>query len=417
VEYPIVTEELNVTGSGSPTAIASAAQGANALTVNFSGSGSDNGTIDLYEWDFENDGIFDYSSPTSGVVSHAYAAAGVKVAAFRVTDNDSNTSVDRVRIETFAPATLEVLDDTIEPLLAEANTVRTTTTIESVVWLYIKAADQILSTGEIVEGRIIRTLVDHVTRPAGTYNDTWDGLDERFELTHPGAYYAVLEYSYPGRTDRLDLTNTTGNVHYFAPRLTPNPTSLNPFEDDFWDMTFEITSASRASLYILPGGSNRTDTPFDNLPLGAGLHSYFWAGLTAEGQIAPSINHLWSVNAWTLGDNAIVTTIRPEVDALDIEPNMYSPTDRPTSEALLTVNYECTRPAAVLAKVIRIDNGNTLRAIQTDFLPAGAQSFEWDGRAENGKRVSPGDYSFAVEVVDEFGNISIRRYGLCRVIY
>jgi hypothetical protein len=54
-----------------------------------SGSGSDaDGTIARYEWDFTNDGTFDYSSPTTASTTHDYGTAGIYTAKLRVTDND-----------------------------------------------------------------------------------------------------------------------------------------------------------------------------------------------------------------------------------------------------------------------------------------------------------------------------------------
>ena len=57
------------------------------LAVNFSGSASDNEGIALYEWDFEGDGIFDYSSPSSASTSFIYTTIGTFAPVFRVTDN------------------------------------------------------------------------------------------------------------------------------------------------------------------------------------------------------------------------------------------------------------------------------------------------------------------------------------------
>jgi hypothetical protein len=417
VEYPIVQGELYVNASGYPTAVASAAQGGDALTINFAGSALDDGEITLYEWDFDNDGTYDYSSPTSGQASHTYATAGEKIAAFRVTDNDTNTTVDRVRVETFAPASLEVLDDTLDVLDDEEVTIRFTTTIDSTVTLRLKERDGFAIDGSVLEGRTVKTLVDDEFLPAGTYDYTWDGFTENLQPAHPDAYMAILEYAYPGRDDTLDLTRSTGETHYFATRLTTPPSGFNPLLDEFWEMGFEIPSASRCSLYILPGGNNRTATPFDNLPLGAGQYTYYWAGLGEDGEFAPPQAHLWSVNGWTLPDNAIVVRARPEVTNLDVAPNLYSPTDRPTSAAPLFVNFETPEAVATIIKVVRMDNGRTVRTLRSTDFVAGPQYLEWDGRTEDGTHVTPGEYSFGVQVVDERGNVSILRFAVCRVSY
>ncbi|MHC4696778.1 MAG: PKD domain-containing protein [Planctomycetota bacterium] len=92
--------EVRVGPALSPTAVASASpsQGTGPLLVNFgcSGSSDPDGSIVLYEWDFNYSGAFaaDYSSPSSCSTTHAYTAGGLHYAALRVTDNDGLSGVD-----------------------------------------------------------------------------------------------------------------------------------------------------------------------------------------------------------------------------------------------------------------------------------------------------------------------------------
>ncbi len=58
-----------------------------SLPTVLTGSGTDvDGTVVLYEWDFEDDGTFDTSNPSSGVENHLYTA-GTHRAKLRVTDD------------------------------------------------------------------------------------------------------------------------------------------------------------------------------------------------------------------------------------------------------------------------------------------------------------------------------------------
>lgn len=67
--------------------------------VYLNGTGSDpDGTIVLYEWDFDGDGTYDWSSPTSGYATHTYNDTGTYVAILRVTDNDGATDSCQVDI-------------------------------------------------------------------------------------------------------------------------------------------------------------------------------------------------------------------------------------------------------------------------------------------------------------------------------
>ncbi len=65
---------------------ASPSNGQIPLLVNFNALATDSDGIALYEWDFEGDGVFDYSSPTSGNTSFNYETAGTFQAVVRVTD-------------------------------------------------------------------------------------------------------------------------------------------------------------------------------------------------------------------------------------------------------------------------------------------------------------------------------------------
>ena len=55
--------------------------------VTFSGSGSDDGTIVAYEWDFDDDGNADYTSSTSAATNHVFNTSGTYIVRFRVLDD------------------------------------------------------------------------------------------------------------------------------------------------------------------------------------------------------------------------------------------------------------------------------------------------------------------------------------------
>lgn len=67
--------------------------------VNFIGKGTDeDGEIVKYEWDFDGDGTYDWTSTTSGNASYMYNGVGFYYAKLRVTDNDDATDTDVARI-------------------------------------------------------------------------------------------------------------------------------------------------------------------------------------------------------------------------------------------------------------------------------------------------------------------------------
>jgi PKD repeat protein len=84
--------------------------------VTFDGSGSfdADGTIVLYEWDFESDGVFDFSS-TVPMATHVYTTEFMGTLTLRVTDNDGRMSTDTAPVEVQArvnqPPVLQTIAD------------------------------------------------------------------------------------------------------------------------------------------------------------------------------------------------------------------------------------------------------------------------------------------------------------------
>ncbi|HDG98687.1 MAG TPA: PKD domain-containing protein, partial [Desulfobacterales bacterium] len=101
------TDTVSIMVGESPTAEASVedeTSGSAPFTVDFIGTGSDtDGTIALYEWDFDGDGAYDWSSDSSGNASYTYTSPGVYNATFRVTDNVGLTTKDTVLIIVSGP--------------------------------------------------------------------------------------------------------------------------------------------------------------------------------------------------------------------------------------------------------------------------------------------------------------------------
>lgn len=77
----IFTEDAHTVSVGTP------------ITFDPSASYDPDGTIVLYEWDWESDGVYDLSTTSPTVVSHAYTVEGTYQVTLRVTDNDSLTNM------------------------------------------------------------------------------------------------------------------------------------------------------------------------------------------------------------------------------------------------------------------------------------------------------------------------------------
>jgi len=92
IKNPNIDQVLEIVESNTAPSITdvtvSKTQVDEAEEITFGGTASDpEGTISSYEWDFEGDGIYDYSSPNSATAKHSYAKQGEYFAKLRVWDN------------------------------------------------------------------------------------------------------------------------------------------------------------------------------------------------------------------------------------------------------------------------------------------------------------------------------------------
>jgi plastocyanin len=73
-------------------------------TVQFNGAGTDeNGTIVKYEWDFDGDGVYEWSSEENGRTTNIYNNAGTYNPTLRITDNEGNTATDSLTVTVKSP--------------------------------------------------------------------------------------------------------------------------------------------------------------------------------------------------------------------------------------------------------------------------------------------------------------------------
>ena len=73
-------------------------------TVQFSGAGTDDdGIIVKYEWDFDGDGVYEWSSNDNGLTTFIFNNAGTYTATLKVTDNEGNTATDSMKVTVKSP--------------------------------------------------------------------------------------------------------------------------------------------------------------------------------------------------------------------------------------------------------------------------------------------------------------------------
>ncbi len=204
----IVTINANVPGNIAPFASVSAepTTGTAPLLVDFDGSVSDDpdGTIDLYEWDWDNDGVFDESSPTDPLASHTFADEGIFEVVLRVMDNQGITDTASVSI-TVEPGGTE--NETPVALLT-ANPLNRTAPFET----NFNATGSSDSDGTIVK-----------------YEYDWESSGSFVELPANTQH----TYQFAGNHDcTLRVTDNDGAIDTYTLRLTGNDGSYSEYEDN-----------------------------------------------------------------------------------------------------------------------------------------------------------------------------------------
>lgn len=422
--------DVRIGEPGSPIAVASASptSGSAPLTVYFSSTGSSDpdGTIVLYEWDFDFDGTTfapDASSPSAGTTTHTYDSSGEHFAALRVTDDTGLQSLDVVKVFADLDVTVTVPDDTVNPYLGESVNVTTRLTGGAEITIYLR--DRF--------GRRVRTLFSGF-RNAGTYNDSWDGRNDDGDVLLDGDYYAEAEFELAGEI-LIEPDTLSGGAFRFV-SWSQNYSygqTFDPWEDQFWRLTFDTArrgaGASEVTLWITPyrNRGEITATLLNNRVFGSGQYNQWWDGVKDDGMYieprgqrrASGNDYLWSAQAFTLPDNAIVIEGgRPEITSPAVDANVFYPT---TYRCLTghgnTIDFALSRDASVTVRIYNMGNGNLLRTLRTPVLAAGANSLEWDGKTNSGEFAAPGRYRAEITAVSENGNESLLRRVLILVTY
>ena len=420
--------EVRVGPPQSPTAVASASpsQGNAPLNVSLScaGSSDPDGSLVLYEWDFDYDGNFtaDYSSASTCNTNHVYTAGGLHYAALRVTDNDGLNGVDVAAITVDISVSLAVLDDTFNSHTGETTTIRTTLSADADVHVYLRNRF----------GARVRTLYQGL-RPAGTYDDPWDGGDDAANTLVDDDYYAYIDYTVGGVINTKP-DQPSGNLQYQA-TYTESPSNgagIAPWEDFFWTMYFRTLSygASEITLTVTPYrvGNVIVAEPFTRVVFGSGIYSAYWDGLTSAGQYITDSNldvgsggdFLWAAFGYTLPDNAaVVEGGRPVISNPTATPNYVRAPDSPSciGSPGTDVSFSLSREASVILRIFRMGTAVQVGQVITGLLPDGANTVNWDCRAVSGEFVEAGNYYIEITATAADGNISRLRRVLVQVWY
>ncbi len=387
---------IQIKEAGAPTALAEASPtiGVASLDVSFSGNGTDDGTIVLYEWDFDGDGTYDFSSPTTASTIHSYSNPGDFNAVLRVTDDTGLTDTAEVQIAVEPGIIATLSADLLDPTAGQTVSINSVLTTEAIVTVLI----------ENRTGNLLRTLVNSVPRSAGYYSDLWDGRDGGGQIVADGAYFYVIEYTINGMTYIYDLTNDVDPNRY-VPTLT-YPAAFDPFNADMNFFRYTLSTKSEVTIYVLnlsfsSGSANyKIKTLLLRKPQAAGSYVFVWDGTDDTGSLVSSTNvgYMITVTGWRLPENAMIVNAEPIVSDLYATPTYLNPASGPYGEeyqALLS--YTLSRTSDVTLSIYDAETYYLVRSITMNNVPAGAgNSIVWDGKTDDGHYVAPGIYRLTV---------------------
>ena len=416
VEVPTI--EVLVGPEGTPTvnAYAYPSSGTAPLEVSLSAGYY----MDKWEWDFDGDGVYDYSSTESGNVDHIYDEAGTYYAKVRAT-RDGLTTLDTVQVRVDQDISLNRSTDTIDVNSVESVELNISVAAKTDVKL-------------VVEDRRyqeVATLLDWQEK-SGEFSVSWDGTDDDGVTLAEGDYYIVLLYKENAEIKRYDLRDERDNTNIAITTNISAGTVFAPYKEPML-IEFNLSEAAEVSLDVGPDGyvvTERIKTLLLKQALGKGSYTIKWAGDANDGTLAdlsdykdkyPSYANYYMTGGFKnlLAKNAVFVKSGVSILNLEVDAPVYVPNtiDEDKQHKELTISFDLSSDASVTLTINDAQTGATVMSKEYASLIKGSQSITWNGKDENGKYIAPGVYRIGVKATDTYGYTSLTQYVLQRIFY
>ena len=362
-------------------------------------------------WTIINSGSAAVTNATLGTWQ-TLGLAGLYSVRLSVTDLAGNKTATQ-RQETIANFT--VSQNVLEFNGATGQTVQYTSVIPSGI------------TGSLTEtltvkdasGNTVRTVFSGA-RTAGTFQNTWDGKNGPAVLQADGPYFYVATFSNGTSNMTWDLTNQYfgdgaggGTNGIYNPATPFYPLNNVPLAISYplsaptrVTLLFTLLAVDNAGPYPGPAACNDPGAfcTFTSQYQSSGTHSYTWAGIDNTGVSRTDIR---TINACadrlSFSKNAVVLFgTAPTLTNLQLNPASYDPATGNMAVTATGTSYQSANVTLTLT-VFSQSSISTLRTITQLNKPPGALSINWDGKADNGKWVSPGTYVVTLTLTDSRG--------------
>jgi flagellar hook assembly protein FlgD len=352
--------------------------------VSLLGSATDaDGTIVRYEWDFEGDGTFDFTSTTSGNTSHTYAAAGTFGAVFRVTDNDGMTAT------AVATATAVRVGPPGSPTatITVPNAPRTVTAPTLVSFN---------GTGSDTDGSIVKFEWDFTGDGVYDYSSPTTASTS-FQYTSPGIFTAALRVTDDSGLTGIDTVDITVNIAATL-TITDVDSTCRPEQGGTVTIRTSLGGPTRVTLILKNRDGATVRTVISGVDRPAGSFADIWDCRDTAGNVVPE-GVYYAVLQYTAGGQVRsvdhTSTTGGQIagwEYLMEGQNCFSCSYifRPLEDDLLDVDFTLPRAAEMTLSVrlfFRVDEVTSV--FDRRLYGSGTHRIQWDGADQQGRLVAP----------------------------
>jgi PKD repeat protein len=366
-----------VVAGNAPTATANVqpSNGPVPLLVSFTCTATDpDGTIALYEWDFEGDGTYDYSSPASGSTTFTYQTIGQFEARCRVTDNNGNTAEARTTTTVIRPAPpgSPTVTATASPVSGNAP-------------LNVSFNGSATDNGTIVKW-------EWDFNGDGTYDRTLTTASPAtsFQYTNGGIFAAALRATDDEGLVGIDTVEVVVNL---VANLTIPDDTFDPTAGESVPVNTSLSAGVPVRLYIKDKAGARVRTLFTGTRA-AGNYSDFWDGRDDTGRVLPQAPY-YAILEYDFGGQTRFVDLTNTTGGVRYNParNTLPSTFSPLDDNHLTINFTvpANQGASEIQAFIGLFNVDTRFITLLERVPfgVGTHTIRWDGRDANGKPAVP----------------------------
>ncbi len=341
------------------------------LDVTFYGAGIDaNGKIVLYEWDWESDGTYDWSSPSSGTVAHRYTASGVHTATLRITDDNANKATDSVIVR---------VENATAPVITNFRVMTGSGNAPFTADFRVTASDE--------DGTVALYELDF--DGDGSYD---------FESDNPGFWNVKHSYALPGvRVVILRVTDDDGltAMAWTTVNVTPGVSAtrtlelFDPTEAETVTINSVISTPVDYTLRIIGQQGVHVRTLVDNVPRGPGFYSDVWDGKNDAGGTVPSGVYFFIIDYAYGGKSYSFDLTATAGNAWVTPTTVYQQDFSPLDGQPLDIRYELFQPAEVSLYIYNNSFSTLERTVMLRHPQISGQHVEsWDGTNDQGDMVT-----------------------------